>query len=746
MSLFIRMDVFAVPAYPYKVKVEAVNGKLVEIYMKGDEYQKYAISTDGYTLLSDSKGWWYAMASEDGKIRKSDYILEEYAHESSGLKMFKKTNKKGLVPERVFSTIQNRAQEIRYSKARETISGERRALVILMQFNDFPFIKKKEDFLALFNEIGYHENNANGSVRDYYRWASQGQLDYVSDVYGPYTSKYSMNYYGGNGQGDGKDTHAVDLCIEAVRSLPRDMDYSIYDNDGDGLIDNVHIIFAGYGEESGASSDAIWSHEYPHRIALKDVIGYSIAGYSCTPELQSNRGTRMSNIGVICHELGHALGAMDYYDTNNNNGGSYLGTGDWDIMAHGSWNDNGRTPANFNPYVRSVVFGWNSQKELKPNQQVVMPRMEIDNAEKTVIYVVETESDNDYFLLENRQQHGFDMAIPGSGLMIYHVHPSIDRYNSTNTVNATHPQGFYPVCASYSEPNNKAYGNINSSECPFPGDANIRYFSSSTSPAALAWDGRGAKISISNIKLNSSDGSISFSTADNDNGEEEPDNPLPPTELSLIYHESFESSLDSWATITSISGNNAWRTYKKGNFVINAEFIPKPTNGNRLLMLYDGNGSAMKESELDSPDIGVDAGQNYLFSFDIYSFGMPNSYGPLFRLYVEDEYGEYNIYSLNEVKDKWNRIEIPLSFGGNKFKYKLYGLVSSGGIFIDAIQLLKEEQTSLLSTHSDDQGCGVYRIDGSFVGKFTESSFQLVPGIYLIKKEGKFKKVIILDR
>lgn len=744
--LFINSEVVSVPAYPYKITVKTETGKSVEIYMRGDEYHKYAITTDGYTLLSDSKGWWYAKAIDDGKIIKSEYKLEAYSYESSELKQFKSVCKKGLIPERSLQSSQNCVSDTRRNSAINSVKGERRALVILMQFKDLSFTKKSEEFLALFNETDYHDNNANGSVRDYYRWASQNQLDYVSDIYGPFTSKYSMRYYGGNEQDDGKDSHAVDLCIEAVRSLPKDLDYSVYDNDNDGLIDNVHIIFAGYGEESGASSDAIWSHEYPHRIALKGEIGYSLAGYSCTPELQSNKGTRISNIGVICHELGHALGAMDYYDTNYDRGGSYLGTGEWDIMAHGSWNDNGRTPANFNPYVRSIVFGWNSQIELMSNQLIVMPRMESDNAEETIIYKVKTGNDNDYFLLENRQQYGFDSAIPGSGLMIYHIHPYIDRYNSTNTINATHPQGLYPVCASYSEPSEKAYGDINSAGCPFPGSNNVVKFSASTFPAAKAWDGSDAKVSISNIKIDSSNGSVSFSTTDGGTGNEEPDPPQPSTDLLLAYQESFESNMDKWAVVSSLSGNNIWRTYKKGNYVMNAEFIPEPTNGNRILMLYAGKGGVVNESELGGSDIEIDAGKNYLFSFDIYSLKMPSSIAPLFMLYVEDEFGEYNIYKLNESTDQWKRIEIPLILGGNWFKYKLYGLVSSGGIFIDDIKLQKEEFSSILPNTKASMNQYVYRVDGSFVGKYSESLLQLEPGIYLVKYDGKYKKVVISSR
>ena len=171
-----------------------------------------------------------------------------------------------------------------------------------MQYRDVKFSKSKDNFESLFNEEGFSLDNAKGSVKDYYSFASSGQLDYISDIYGPYTASNNMRYYGQNSSRGGGDVNAIELCLEAIRNLPKDLDYSKYDNDHDGIVDNIHIIFAGYGEESGASGDAIWSHEYPYKIIMKNEIGVNFAGYSCTPELRGNFGKKISNIGVICHE------------------------------------------------------------------------------------------------------------------------------------------------------------------------------------------------------------------------------------------------------------------------------------------------------------------------------------------------------------------------------------------------------------------------------------------------------------
>lgn len=743
LQLLFAGDAFAIPAYPYKVLVKTSNGKETAIFLKGDEHRKYAVSSDGYTLLNDEEGWWYAKTTDNGQIVKSSFKLVSMDDETEDLRTFKASSPKWFSPEDA-RTKERRGAHARSSDTTEPIIGERRALVILMQFRDVAFKTKNGDFDALFNTIDYHENNAAGSVRDYYRFASQGQLDYISDIYGPYTSEYTMSYYGRNVSNGGSDAHPLDLCIEAMKSLPDSIDFSRYDNNNDGVIDNVHIIFAGYGEEAGAQSSAIWAHEYPHRINLKNEIGYSLAGYSCSPELRGNFGNNISHIGVVCHELGHALGAMDYYDTNYATGGEYNGTGQWDIMASGSWNDGGRTPPNFNPYVRTAIFGWNKVEVLNPGQQISMPLMKSDNAEQTKVFRIDTGSNGDYFLLENRQRVSFDAELPGEGLMIYHIHPNIDTYRSTNTINAGHPQAMYPVCASGSFPSAKNYGEINSDGCPFPGIKNVKSFSPSTKPAALAWNGSFAKVSLSAITINNSDRSISFST-DAAGGVITPDKPDEPKDISLIFSDSYENSILGRMEVLSVIGKSSWTSYRKGDFSMYTEYIPTPTDGKGLLMLFTGKESGQSESEVISQEISIEAGQNYVISFDVCNCMLTKTSPSHLRLYVEDNYGEYEIYSLNKIAEDWEHVEIPLVLAGEKFKYKFWGSVSSTGIFIDNFQLYKEETTSVprLNTPDLSSDYAVYSLNGVFLGNYNVIANQLRKGIYIVFQNGKRQKVII---
>lgn len=351
----------AVPAYPRKVSVTLNDGTNVGITIQGDEHCKWALTEDDYTLLPSGDGWVFAQVSPEGNAVVSTYKLCADHDRTSELKAFLATQPKHIRPEKNRLPQGKRLSSGVVSSLARPATGDRKALVILMSFSDLGFVKGHADFDALFNQPGYDEDGAQGSVYDYFLEASYGQLSLQSDVIGPFCASRQMSYYGGNGI-NGTDQNPYALFLEAVEYAARVVKLSDYDADGDGYVDNIHIVFAGYGEEAGASPNAIWSHESSFQAIT--VQGMKVDRYSCTPELRGNKGSGISRIGACCHEMGHALGAMDYYDTDYASGGSFNGTGEWDIMASGSWNNEGITPAHFNPYVMAYDFGWVGVKDI----------------------------------------------------------------------------------------------------------------------------------------------------------------------------------------------------------------------------------------------------------------------------------------------------------------------------------------------------------------------------------------------
>ena len=291
---------------------------------------------------------------------------------------------------------------------------------------------------------------------------------------------------------------------EAITLADPSVNYSDFDNDNDGTVDGLYIIHAGFGEEAGAASDNIWAHNSGIPSLVLD--GKIISNYACSSELRGLSGTGITRIGVICHEFGHVLGASDFYDTDFAAGGLNEGTGYWDIMGKGSWNNNGATPAHHNPYTKIFVFGWATAKTFTPGTSVTL-----NDAEKqgNSFYIIKTNTSNEFFLCENRQKQNFDKYIPGHGMVIYHVDGNF--ISSTGIgINAGSHQGMYPVCASSTGLAPATYGTINSSGLPFPGSSNKTSFTDSTIPCALSWAAEITNCPISGISENLVNKTVSF--------------------------------------------------------------------------------------------------------------------------------------------------------------------------------------------------------------------------------------------
>ena len=297
-------------------------------------------------------------------------------------------------------------------------------LVVLVNFNDLanPYTAQEWDYL--FNQSDYSADGAVGSVRDYYDEISYGQFDMQSTIAGPVTLDHGYQYYGMYGTG-----YDARLIIpEALAKLDaQGFDFSTMDGDGDGAVDGLTIIHAGYGEEAGNSYYYVWSHYWTLSSPVT-YDGVSLYQYHINP---ARRGYEYSpwthgivRIGVICHESGHFLGLPDLYDY----GSDSEGAGEFCLMAGGSWtghygswdlNEAGKIPCHMSAWCKSEL-GWVTPTTISATGTYSLGQAETN----AVSYKLQGGfSSNEYFLVENRQGVGFDAAIPGSqrGILIWHV-------------------------------------------------------------------------------------------------------------------------------------------------------------------------------------------------------------------------------------------------------------------------------------------------------------------------------------
>ena len=520
LCLFAGLEMSAAPAVPYPVTMKQPDGTEITVKLKGDENVNWMESMDGYSLMyGKDKSIVYAIQNEKGDMVPSDVVFQEATLKSTELSAFLGGVKKGLrySPSQIevfrkISEIEQKTHSSSSPNLRATV-GQAKAICALIGFSDKPFTHTVAEFEQLMNQVGYSANGAKGSVQDFYKENSYGKLELVVTVVGPYTAANELKYYGEK-NGNQNDKNARELAQEAATFAFNDpaVNPADYDNDGDGLIDTFHFLYAGYGQEAGGGEDCIWAHKSGFSPAL--TFGTKrLSIYSCSPELRGNSGNNVTNIGVICHELCHVFGAPDYYDTNDEQGGDFLGTGNWDLMAGGSWNGpsgsntGGISPAHINMYQK-IVFGWVTPTELAAEATVSGM---LNSAENPVAYIVRTTTPGEYFILENRQRVKFDTNVPGSGLLIYRVS---SKASGNSVSNSTHPQQVYPVCASsmIAIPNSdpSSYGSINSSGCPFPGSTGNTAFSDYSTPSAKSWAGNNTSRPITEIKEENQLVSFSF--------------------------------------------------------------------------------------------------------------------------------------------------------------------------------------------------------------------------------------------
>ena len=501
-------------ACPEPIKYRQPNNSELTIRLYGDEIVHWATTLDGYTILNNKDGYYvYAVLDQNGDLTFSDVIANDQLKRSSKELNFLKGVEKNLS----FSKKQIKGFKDTILKKDKNLksttiggfptSGTNNMLMILGNFNNTTTTFTQTDFDNYMNMPGY--NSGKGSFKDFYLEVSYGELIVNSTVTIWVTVPHSKEYYGPNS----KWSEFVYDAVVAANDQAG-VDYSQFDNNGDGVVDGIAVIHQGGGQEATGNTNDIWSHSWNlsyagYSTAQRTFDGVVVDAYTTQPELYGS-GSTMSTIGVMCHEFCHNLGAPDFYDTDYSTGGQYAGTGDWDLMSGGSWNGtNGDRPSHPNPWIKKF-FSWITPQTLESQQQVTLRPSYLNK--DAAIY--QTAVPGEYFLLENRQKLNFDTDIPGHGLLIYHVDENYiyDHLNSNDINNGEH-QGLYQKAANStnsSGQSTQAFSKINTSGCPFPGTSSNPTFNDNTFPHSRAWNGAPTNKPLNNIEENPATKEITF--------------------------------------------------------------------------------------------------------------------------------------------------------------------------------------------------------------------------------------------
>ncbi|MFA6199765.1 MAG: M6 family metalloprotease domain-containing protein [Bacteroidales bacterium] len=498
----ISSNLFSAPAYPYPITKKQSNGKTITFTLKGDEYIKWAKTIDDYTLLGNRQAEYvYAIIDEKKNLVPSNVLASNPEERTIEEKLFLNSIKTNLFfsQSQLDIVSQNRASRIGSTTIERTpTTGTPNFLVILVNYADVSFNSANIATMQnMISQANYTTSGTTGSVRDYFYDNSIGLLNANFTVVGPFTLSHNAAYYGANIEGTaGNDTLPQEMMLEATTLADASVNFADYDNDNDGTVDMVHVVYAGRGEHNGGGANAIWAHSwsFPYPTYKDGVLLYK---YSCSPELQN--ATTIDGIGTICHEMGHVLGLPDFYDTDyGGSGGTAVHLGSWDLMASGNYNNNSKTPPYFSALERKML-GWANYNYITSTSSNYITHI-ADSAKSYRINL----SSNEYLILENRQKKKWDYYIPSEGMLIFHADSNkIEARYNINTIPTD--RGFFlePSTGDYT---NDSY-NIRT---PFPGGNNVKNYTTITTPSMRLKNG--SKVygkSLTNIRY-INDSTIAF--------------------------------------------------------------------------------------------------------------------------------------------------------------------------------------------------------------------------------------------
>ena len=455
------MEMFAAKAVPGAMQVTLVDGRTVTVSLRGDEHLHFLISSDNEIIIREGDTYRVATEEERENIFNSAAKLDEQilANQAKAIGALQANTGEGISGEKLFPHM-----------------GTPKVLVLMAEFADVSFTFSKHEIDSLLNSSAVLTKTSKSaksystgeevvmsklstmrsysSVAQYFNDCSDGLFKPQFDVYGPYTLSKNMSVYGAG------DNDRMDLFIPEVCALANaEVDFSEYDQDGDGYVDLVYVIYAGYSANWTQNGDeCIWPKSGPSTgpsTTYGKYDGKTVSRYGVNGELLlfplSNGVKYLNGIGVFCHEFSHTMGLPDFYPASTYNSNVIFADWskadydnqsleEWDLMDGGENNTNGCWPPMYSAFERELM-GWIKLDTLNtPSDVTLTPLLHGGKA-----YRILNDNDptgNEYWIVEavstDEKSEKWQQYLPGKGMLITHVNYNPNTFNiKYNNVNAT---------------------------------------------------------------------------------------------------------------------------------------------------------------------------------------------------------------------------------------------------------------------------------------------------------------------
>lgn len=450
-------SVWAIPARRGGIVKTQPDGSEIVVYQHGDEH---------FHWMTNEQGEWLHM-DEDG-----------FYHVTEAL------SKEAIAAKRAASPMQVKPK----NEVASPLNIAPRGLIILVNFADLAFTETIEEMDSMHNAKNYtrdyeyvyrgntYQVSSEGSARQYFYDASFGQYNPQFDVIGPVTVSREYAYYGKNNVNTQFDQRPWEMVKEAcvIADTLLDVDFTQYDNDNDDIVDFVYVIYAGYGEADGGGANTIWPHSYQLSAAgaYCRLDGVRVDLYACGNEIDYYT-KKHTGIGTFCHEFSHVLGLPDLYTTE---GQTHKTLGEWSILDYGPYNNDGNTPPTYSAYER-FFMGWLTPEVIVDSANIRLE--ELNSSQRALLISTEDKHNligNDpkstrFYLLENRQQQGWDTYLPGHGLMLTYVQYNATRWQENTVNNTSRSMGVDLIEADGKTPNSSGTGYLGKATDLFPAGA-----------------------------------------------------------------------------------------------------------------------------------------------------------------------------------------------------------------------------------------------------------------------------------